>query len=214
MPRSKSAAAPPYDVHPSLRMLENWLVQMKEKTGRTLEEWLKLIESNGPAGEAQRRTWLKQTFDLGTNTAWWLAARSVGKGEEDTPQGYLRVAPQWVEAMYAGKKSALRPLHDRLVALARSLGPDVKVCPCQTIVPLFRKHVFAQIKPASQKRIDLGLALGALLKQGRTKFPARLVDTGGFAKKDRITHRIPLTTPDDIDEDVQNWMRRAYDADR
>lgn len=51
--------------------------------------------------------------------------------------------------MYAGKKSQLRPLHDALIELALSLGDDVKISPCETIVPLHRKHVFAQIKPTT-----------------------------------------------------------------
>ena len=75
-----------------------------------------------------------------------------------------------------------------LLALGRSLGSDVKVCPCKTIVPLYRKHVFAQIKPTTRTRIDLGLALKD------TKVPKRLIDTGGLAKKDRITHRIEITS--------------------
>jgi len=48
--------------------------------------------------------------------------------------------------MFAGPKEALRPLYDELLKLGRSLGKDVKVCPCQTMVPLYRNHVFAQIK--------------------------------------------------------------------
>ena len=39
-------------------------------------------------------------------------------------------------------------------------------------------------------RIDFGLALGA------TKAFGRMMDTGGFAKKDRITHRFEITTLD------------------
>ena len=109
--------------------------------------------------------------------------------------------------MYAGPKAGLRPLHDRLLQLGRALGPDVRVCPCQTIVPLYRNHVFAQIKPATQKRIDFGFALGALKATGR------LLDTGGFAKKDRITHRIPITCVDEIDAEVEAWLHKAYEMD-
>jgi uncharacterized protein DUF5655 len=51
------------------------------------------------------------------------------------------------------------------------------------MVPFYRHHVFAQIEPSTRTRIDLGMALKD------TKTPKRLIDTGGFAKKDRITHR-------------------------
>ncbi len=95
------------------------------------------------------------------------------------------------------------------MALGKSLGADVKVCPCKTIVPLYRRYVFAQIKPATRTRIDLGLAL----KGAAGALPVRLLDTGAAARGDRITHRIPLTSLDDIDEEVERWLKVAYDLD-
>ena len=77
-----------------------------------------------------------------------------------------------------------RVVHDELLRLAKSLGDDVQAFPCKTIVPLYRKHVFAQIKPTTLTRIDLGLALG------QTTTPRRLIDTGGLQKKDRIKDMI------------------------
>jgi hypothetical protein len=107
--------------------------------------------------------------------------------------------------MFAGNKAGLRPIYDALLKLGLALGADVKACPCQTIVPLYRTHVFAQFKPTTRTRLDLGLALGD------TPFTARLLDTGGRAKKDRITHRIAITRVDEIDDEVKGWLKRAYD---
>jgi len=115
--------------------------------------------------------------------------------------------------MYAGKKAALRPLHDRLIGLARKLGKDVRICPCQTIVPLYRDHVFAEIKPSTNSRIDLGLALARFVQEKRGSLPARLIDTGGLAKKNRITHRIPIGDVSEFDDEVVRWLRTAYQLD-
>jgi hypothetical protein len=109
--------------------------------------------------------------------------------------------------MYSGARAGLRPIHDALLKLGLKIGKDVKACPCQTIVPLYRNHVFAQIKPATNKRVDIGFALGDMKPEGR------LIDTGGFAKKDRITHRIPLESVKDIDDEVKQWLKVAYDRD-
>jgi hypothetical protein len=199
----------PYGVHPGIAMMQRWVVELKDKTGRSLEEWLALVAKEGPADEKGRREWLKNEHGLGTNSAWWLAERSVGKtGEEDTdPDAYLRAAPGMVAAMYEGGKAGLRPLHDRLVELGVALGSDVKICPCKTIVPFYRNHVFAQIKPTTRTRIDFGVALGD------TKATGKLIDTGGFAKKDRITHRFAITCEADIDDEVRRWLKVAYDRD-
>jgi hypothetical protein len=211
---TQKKGSPRYDVHPGVLMVQDWIATLKEKSGRSLDQWLALIKKEGPAAETERRDWLKKEHGLGTNTAWWLAERSVGKGgDEDTPEAYLATAAKYVEAMYSGGKSGLRPIHDRLIAVGRALGKDVRVCPCKTMVPLYRNHVFAQIKPSTQTRIDLGFALGPLIKEGKAKIPARLMDTGGLAKKDRITHRIPIASVGEIDAEVERWLAKAYELD-
>ena len=118
-----------------------------------------------------------------------------------------RSPSELVEAMYSGSKAALRPIHDRLVELALALGNDVTLAPCSTMVPIRRRYVIAQIKPTINTRIDLGLALR------ETKPTGRLIDTGGFSKKDRITHRMQITSLSEIDGEVKGWLRKAYEMD-
>jgi len=197
-----------YSVHPGVLMTQKWIGELKDKTGRSLEEWLKHIKKAGPKTEAERRQWLKDEHNLGTNSAWWLAERAEGKGKEaGDPDLYLENAEKDVDKMYSGGKAHLRPIYDALLKLGLKIGKDAKACPCQTIVPLYRNHVFAQIKPTTQTRIDMGFALGDMKPTGR------LIDTGGFAKKDRITHRIPITSLEDIDDEVKHWLKVAYDRD-
>jgi hypothetical protein len=205
----KLAAASLYSPHPSIEYARSVVANMEKKTGRTLDEWVALVKKSGPKTDAERRDWLKTEHGIGTNTSGWIVERAAGRGKDDLdPEAYLKAAPGYVDAMYAGGKAGLRPLHDLLIDLGRSLGSDVKVCPCETIVPLYRNHVFAQIKPSTRTRIDFGFALGD------TKATGRLIDTGGFAKKDRITHRIPIATPEDIDAEVKKWLKVAYDRDQ
>ena len=203
-PRKKSI----YSVHPGVFMTQKWITELKQKTGRSLEEWVAFIEKSGPKGEKERRTWLKEKHGLGTNVAMGLAERAEGKGKEmGDPDLYLASAEHDVEKMFSGGKTQLRPLYEALLKLGLKTGKEAKACPCTTIVPLYRKHVFAQIKPTTQTRIDVGFALGD------TKPTGHLIDTGGFAKKDRITHRIPITSMDDIDDEVKHWLKVAYDRD-
>ena len=204
MPQAKSL----YSVHPGVLMTQKWVSTLKDKTGRSLDEWLALVKQAGPKTEKGQREWLKQEFKLGTNSASWIAERAAGKGDEtDDPDAYLRLAEQYVDKMFSGPKAALLPLYEKLLALGLGQGRDVKACPCSTMVPLYRRHVFAQIKPTTQTRIDMGFALGALKAEGR------LIETGGFAKKDRITHRIPVSSPADIGTEVKRWLRVAYEGD-
>ena len=197
-----------YSPHPSVTMVQKWVGELKQKTGRSLDEWIRLIKKNGPKDEKSRREWLKSEHGLGTNSAWWLAERAAGTATiDEDPDAYLKAAAGYVEKMFSGSKAGLRPIYNALLKLGLSIGKEAKACPCQTIVPLYRNHVFAQIKPTTRTRIDFGFALGD------TKPKGRLIDTGGFAKKDRITHRIEITSLADIDDEVKHWLKVAYDRD-
>src|SRR5437667_12641551 len=101
-----------YDAHPSLAMVQKWLAALKEKTGRSPEEWIALVKKEGPKDEKSRREWLKKKHKLGTNSAWWIAERADGKGEGDSPEAYLKTATQYVEEQYVGAKAKLRPIYE------------------------------------------------------------------------------------------------------
>jgi hypothetical protein len=74
-------------------------------------------------------------------------------------------------------------------------------------VPFYRNHVFAEVKPFVS-RLDLGLSLGdpAVVKDPS----GRLQDTGGFQKKDRITHKLEIVSEADLKLALP-WLKRAYE---
>lgn len=204
------AARNPYSVHPGVQMMVDWIATLKAKTGRDLDHWLRFIRTEGPATESAARDWLRTKLKLGSNTAWWLAERAhnvAPRGWDDDPKAYLARALEFVQAQYPPKKAHLRPLYDALLALGFAQGRDVKACPCKTMVPLYRKHVFAQIKPTTLTRIDFGFCLRGAKPTGR------LLSTGGEKKGDRITHRIEIKQLSDIDAEVKKYLKQAYQAD-
>ncbi len=48
-----------YGVHPGMAMVQKWLAELKENTGRSMEEWIVLVNKEGPEDEKSRREWLK-----------------------------------------------------------------------------------------------------------------------------------------------------------
>jgi hypothetical protein len=207
MPAVKSPSGL-YSVHPGLDMMAKWIDSLPAKTGRSLDEWIAFVKKAGPPTEKERREWLKKEHKLGTNSAVCIAERADGRGtEEDSPEAYLAAAEQWVEAMFTGPRAALRPVYDQLLKVVLSVSKDVKACPGKTAVAMYRNHVFAHIKPSTNTRIDLGLALGTM------KTPKRLIDTGGFEKKDRITRRVEVKAKADIDDELKRWLKKAWEMD-
>ncbi|MSR32365.1 MAG: DUF4287 domain-containing protein [Gemmataceae bacterium] len=194
-----------YHIHPLIAYCQAVIDNIPAKTGKTIAQWMAILKKSGK--EANYRAFLKGEYNLGATTGAILADLALGKTKDYTnPKTYLSEASGYIEKMYQGKE-ALRPIHDALVDLVLSLGKDVRICPCQTIVPVYRDHVFAQIKPTTKTRVDFSLAL----KNSKKNPVKRLIDTGGLAKGDRLTHRFALVSIKEIDAEVKSWVQMAYD---
>ena len=191
-----------YSPHPAVAHEAAMIRNLPEKTGRTLQQWIAIARKAAPSGEKERRQWLKDRHGLSTLYAAIVAGRSLGKGgmEDYHPEAL-------VAALFSGPKAGLRPIYEKLLEIGFSMGSDVKVCPAKTIVPFYRKHVFAQIRPSTRARIDLGFALKGAQIAGK-----RLAATGADAD-DRITHAIAITRLEEVDEEVRQWLRTAYERD-
>jgi hypothetical protein len=192
-----------YSPHPGFAMEAASIAKLPAKTGKSLEQWTAILKKSGPPTEKERREWLKKEHGFTTNYAWFVAERAEhnrGLLEQYDPDAL-------VEDIFAGPKAAFKPVYEAILAFGLKLGNDVKVCPCQTMVPFYRKHVFAQVKVPNRSRLDLGFALKDTPVRGR------LIDTGGFAKKDRITHRIEIVAVAGFDDEAKKWLRTAYEMD-
>src|SRR5665647_2311925 len=88
---------------------------MQERTGRTLDEWVDLVRHAGldPRQQDDVRRWLKDVHGIPQDIQGTIAdagARRAG-WVEPTLEDYA-------DAMYAGSRAELRPLHDGVIALA------------------------------------------------------------------------------------------------
>ena len=182
-------------------MMQSMIANMPEKTGRALEDWLVL------AGQAPERkhgkivAWLKGEHGLTHGYANLVATASLNP-ERLAPSSASGDA-DLVAAQYAGK-DALRPIHDRLMEIARGLGDDVELAPKKTYVSLRRSKQFAIVQPSTKTRLDLGLNLGSVPADGR------LEASGSF--NSMVSHRIRLESLEAVDDAVTGWLRAAYEA--
>src|SRR4051794_30416457 len=115
MPKTESL----YGVHPGVLLSQKWVAELKQRTGRSLDEWTALVQKSGPKEEKARRAWLKSEHGLGTNYAVTIVDRITGKGmETGGPEAYLAAAEGYVDGMFSGGKAALRPLYEKLLRIA------------------------------------------------------------------------------------------------
>jgi hypothetical protein len=183
-------------------MMEAIERNLPARTGKTLAQWVAVVRKAGLRERAERVAWLRKEHGLGGATATLVAYAAEGRRPiDDYADG-----DALVEAMYSGRKAALRPVHEAALAAARKLGKDVTPSARKTYVSLVRKRQFGAIQPSAADRVDLGLVLPGVRAAGRLEATSTV---GGG----RVTHRVALRSPRDVDAEVRRWLKAAYDGD-
>ncbi len=168
--------------------------------GRTMPEWFAIIAASGKTKHTDVVAMLKTEHGMTHGAAHRvsLLARASTAAPADTD-----AAADPADPLYTGKKAHLRPIHDALMRAVHAFGGDVEIAPKKGYLSLRRGKQFAMIQPSTTSRVDLGLILKDLPAAGRLE-PA----TGFNAL---FTHRIRLTSVTDVDEQVLDWLKHAYD---
>jgi hypothetical protein len=107
-----------------------------------------------------------------------------------------------LDALYAGAKAYLRPVHDRIMEAIHAFG-SFEIAPKKTYVSLRRKKQFAMVGPATKTRIDVGLNMKGVAPTSRLVAQP----PGGMCQ-----YKVGVTRIDDVDHELIGWIRRAYDA--
>ena len=169
-------------------------------TGRSADAWIEALRAAGLEGgsHGERRAWL-MAQGVGHNHSgailWWMkngAAIKAGGGE-------------LIDRQYDGAKAALRPVYDRVAAVVAALGDDIVPGPRGTYVSFGRPKQFALVQPSTRTRVDVGLRLPG------AEATERLLAAGSFGSGS-ITHRVALAAPEEVDAELEGWLRDAYAA--
>lgn len=209
-PGDLPVVSPRYDVHPAVLLAPRWIAALSTRTGRSLAQWLELIHAQGPRGQTACWQWLQTRFRLGQRLAWWLADIAAEDSLDlarASPEYYLARAESYVARLFAGTRAALRPIHEELVRLARSLGSDIRICPSKSATHIFRRQLIAAIAPAGSRRLTLALALG------EEPVTTRLKTASPTPPCQRLTHEVWLGSVSAIDLQVRRWLKQAYELD-
>ncbi len=174
------------------KALQTMIDNMPEKTGKSLQEWKQILKVKGFAKHGEAVKFLKEEHGVTHGFANTIVALS--KENNDTPEDL-------VTNQYKGKESLL-PIYKKLVEVVDTFGKDVVKTPKKSSVSIIRKKQFALIKPATKTRIDLGLKL----KDKPTT--DRLGNSGPFGTM--CTHRVQITSIDEIDNELIDWLQEAY----
>ena len=179
-------------------MAATMIANMKEKTGKTLEQWLAIAKQTGAEKHGQIVKALKTDHGLTHGYANLVAHKLLqsdagSKAAEGT---------DLLAAQYFGPKADLKPIYDAVIEAATSLGKDVEIAPKKSYVSLRRNKQFAIVQPSTRTRVDLGINLKGEPAAGR------LEKSGSFNAM--VSHRVRLEKPADVDKEVKGWLRKAW----
>jgi predicted transport protein len=173
------------------------IANMPEKTGKSLDEWYKVLKLEELEKHGEIMTLLKKTYGMSHGYANTIALLFRQKQEGGPPSDEALI-----EAQYE-KKQDLLPIYKQIIQEVTTFGEDIEVAPKKTYVSLRRGKQFAIIQPSTKTRLDLGLNLEDDL-EGR----------GCLIKGDRwngmCTHHIELKDINDLSPEVFSWLKNAY----
>lgn len=179
-------------------MAAKMVANLKEKTGKTLPQWLKVAKASKLAKHGEIVKMLKADHEVTHGFANLIAHHYLASAKPTAAGGDL------VATQYSGKKEPLRPIYDAVIAAVSKFGKDVEVSPKKTYVSLRRNKQFALIQPSTATRVDIGINLKG------TKPTARLEASGSFNAM--CTHRVRIESKKDVDAQLKGWLKKAYEA--
>jgi len=171
---------------------------MRDRTGRTLEEWVEAVRTSGvdPLDQNEVRKWLKAEHGVPQNTQWAIAFEAAKQAGWVEP-----TVEQYIDQQYSGPKAALRPIFDTARRLIEELGTDVRVEGRGTYTPFVRARQFAAIAAATKARVDLGLRF-VEAPGSELLVPAKAPG--------QSSHKIGLTSTEDVNDEVGSLIAIAY----
>ncbi len=175
------------------------IANMKEKTGKTLEEWLAITKPAGWEKHGQIVKLLKSDHGMTHGFANLVAHKTLASDAMSVAAD----GTDLVAAQYSGAKADLKPIYDKVVAAVEKFGKDIDVSPKKSYVSLRRKKQFALIQPSTKTRVDLGLKLSD------PNTTEKLESSGSF--NSMVSHRVRLCAASDVGAEVVNWLKQAYE---
>jgi hypothetical protein len=179
------------------------LANIEKRTGKSLAELGAIVKKSGLTKHGEIVAMLKSDLGMGHGDANTLVhtlrkADAAASGAPPAPSS----ASDVLDALYSGPKAALRPIHDKVLAAMRKLGP-FEEAPKKTYVSYRRKKQFAMIGPATNTRVEVGLNVKGL------KGPARLE---ALPAGQMCNYKVKLTDPAQVDDELLGWIAGAYEA--
>lgn len=174
-------------------MIEN----LHNNTGKTLEQWIAVVREQEIEKHGQIIKYLKEQHDFTHGYANLVALKA-----READAGSVENKDELIENQYRGKEH-FRPLYDTIIEEVKKFGKDVEIAPKKASVSLRRKKQFALLQPATKTRFEIGINLKGQVPEGKLEATT--------ASNAMCSHKINLDGKEELDGEVFDWIRKAYE---
>ena len=178
-----------------------YLDTIKEKTGLDPADFLRLADEKGLlAAEVKVQQvvdWLADDYELGRGHA--MAIVNTFKRAAATDAAPVDRRAQ----QFLGAKAHWRPIYDQLLETLGAHGP-VGTAATDSYISLLKGKAKFAIVAVTADRMDVGIKLRGADTDNR--FEA----SGTW--NSMVTHRVRISSAEQVDGELLDWLRRAYDA--
>jgi predicted transport protein len=179
------------------KALQSMIDNLKKNSGKSLEEWIKLVKKTGLEKHGEILKFLKSEhgFTHGYANLVSMKARSADAGSAES-------SDQLIDDQYKNKEN-LKPFYNNLISKIKNFGNDIEIAPKKAYVSIRRKKQFALIQPSTKTRLDVGINLKGTEPSGN------LEAAGSFNAM--CSHRVRIEDDSKINAELINWLKSAYE---
>ncbi|MDB5205529.1 MAG: hypothetical protein JWR72_604 [Flavisolibacter sp.] len=170
---------------------------LQKNTGKTLEQWINIVNKEKLLKHGEIIKFLKDQHALTHGFANLIAHKTKG-----SDAGSAENQDDLIVKQYEGKEH-FKPLYDKLISEIQKFGNDFEIAPKNAYVSLRRKKQFAILQPATKTRFEIGFNLKGQDSKGKLE--------GISSANAMCSHKINLADIKDIDKEVIEWLKAAYD---
>ena len=177
------------------KTVETMIKNLKDKTGRSLEDWKKHLSSKDFIKHGDYMSYLKGEMGISHGFANFITHK-VRQSDASSNDG-----DSLISAQYKNKEHFL-PIYEKIIKHVSGFGDNVEIAPKKAYVSLRAKKQFAMLKPATKTRFEIGLNLD------KSYEASSLITINKAASM--FSHQVNISSLDDLTDQVYAWLEMAY----
>ena len=178
------------------KAMQTMIDNLHKNTGKSLDQWIAIVKSQNFEKHGQIITFLKEQHKFTHGFANLVAHKA-----NTSDAASIENQNDLITTQYQGKEHFIS-IYDKLISEIQSFGNDIVIAPKKNYVSLRRKKQFAILNPATKTRFEIGINLKGHESKGKL-----------LSEKPNAmcSHKINVTELQDIDKEVLEWIKAAYD---